>query len=205
MNRRLLIILAIPVVLACTCVGGALTVNALGSGERNNTRSTQTATANDLLNPLRALCTGQAGGVAGAADYAAGPGIHPMIAFRTLNATNYNHDSSVGTGDWAAKSLGEAQLVACQEATAVTIETCPYKSERTGTTSTINRMQSQVKIRLISAKTGQAVASETLLGTEPRECMETESFPSGTTTLTLSGEPVAVSEIQAWLRTYVAP
>ena len=66
-------------------------------------------------------------------------------------------------------------------------------------------MQHQVKIRLIAAKTGQVVANDTLLGTEPRECMDTETFSSGATSMTLSGESVPVSQIQTWLRPHVAP
>ena len=204
MNRRLIIILAIPAVLGCACVGTGGIVYVAGSGERN-ANATKTATANQMFPPLRALCTGQAGGVAKAATYAAGPGIHPMLAFRTLNTTNYNHDSRVGTGDWAAKSLGEAQLVACEEDSWIIVEDCKYTSKTTGNTSTLNRMQNQVKLRLIAAKTGQVVATQTLMGTMPRECMDTESFASGTTTMSVSGEAVTVSDIQAWLRTYVAP
>lgn len=205
MNRKVILIIVIPLVLACLCIGGLAALGTITSGQRDNTRATQTTTANDLIDPLRALCTGQSGGVARAANYTAGPGIHPMIAFRALGAASYNRDTRVGTGDWAAKSLADAQLVACEEDTSITIESCPYKSETTGATSTINRMQNQVKIRLIAARTGQVVASQTLQGARPRECQDKESFPSGTSTLTLSGEPVAATDIQAWLRAYVAP
>lgn len=204
MNRRLIIILAIPAILVCACVGLGGVVYVSGSGERN-ANATKTATANQMMPPLRALCTGQAGGVAEAANYTAGPGIHPMIAFRTLNATNYNHDSRVGTGDWAADSLAETQLVACEEDTWVTVESCEYTGRTTGVTSTLNRLQNQVKIRLVAAKTGQVVATQTLMGTMPRECMDTETFASGTTTMSVSGDAVAVSDIQAFLRTHVAP
>jgi hypothetical protein len=35
--------------------------------------------------------------------------------------------------------------------------------------------------------------------------MGTESFLSGTATMSVSGEAGTVSDIQTWLRTYVAP
>lgn len=207
MNRRLLIIIAIPVVLACVCTGGALVVYAAGGGDRAKTSSTQTATANDFLNPLKALCTGQSAGVSGAAQYIAGSGVHPMVAFRSTGTTSsvYNRDTRIGTGDWEAKSLAETQLVACEEDVTETIEDCEYTTQSTGAKRTVYRMQYQVKIRLISAKDGDVVATETLRGTEPRECMDTESFSSGATSMTLTGSAVAVSDIQAWLRPNVAP
>lgn len=139
MNRRLLIILAVPVALACVCIGGALAASALGSG------------------------------------------------------------------DWAAKSLGEAQLVVCAEDTNVLGESCPYTGEKSGTTSTLNRMQNQVKLRLVSARDGQAVATTTLKGPAPRECQDKESFASGAVSATVSGEGVTPAEIQVWLKPNVAP
>ena len=201
MSRKVILIIAIPSMLAVVCI----VLLVVSSTVNGNDRATKTAAATQFETPLKALCTGQAGGVAGAATYTAGAGVHPMLAFRTLNGTNYNRDSRVGTDTWAAKTLGEAQLVLCEEDTSVLVEACPYTIQSTGTTRTLNRMQNQLKLRLIAAKTGQVVASQTLLGTKPRECMEQESFPSGTATMSVSGDAVTVTDIQSWLRTYVAP
>ena len=201
MNRRLLIILGVVLALFCVCTGGVVALAARAGGGSN---ATQTASA-QFIEPLKAVCTGQSAGVAGAGDFAAGPGVHPVMVFRTLNAANYNRDTRVGTGDWSPKSLAETQLVACTDDSSVKVEECPYTSKTTGNTSTLFRYQNQVKIRLIAAKTGQTVATHTLMGTEPRECMDTETFSSGATSMTLSGESVPVSQIQTWLRPHVAP
>ena len=201
MNRRLLIILGVVLALFCVCTGG---VTALALRSSNEKEATQTASA-QFVEPLKALCTGQSTGVTGAGAYAAGPGVHPVMVFRTLNAANYNRDTRVGTGDWSPGNLAATQLVACTDDSSATVEQCPYTSKTTGSTSTLYRYQNQVKIRLISAKSGQVVATATLMGTEPRECMETETFTAGATTMSVSGEAVTPSQIQAWLKTYVAP
>lgn len=201
MNRRLLIILGVVLALFCVCTGGVVALAARSGG---NTKATQTASA-QFIEPLKGLCTGQSTGLAGAGTYAAGPGTHPVMVFRTLNATNYNRDTRVGTGDWSPGTLGATQLVACTDDSSVKVEECPYTSKTTGNTSTLIRYQNQVKIRLFSAKTGQSVATHTLLGTAPRECMDTETFTAGQTTMSVSGEAVTASDIQAWLKTYVAP
>jgi hypothetical protein len=205
-NRRvLLIVLGISLTLACACGGLLVAQSVRASGERDRNKATQTAQAAGFLDPLKALCTGQSSGVAGAGTYTAGPGVHKMVAFRTLNANNYTRDTRIGTGEWEAKSLDEAQLVACAEESSVTIESCPYRSQTTGTTSTLNRYQNQVKLRLVAAKTGQVVGTTTLKGTEPRACQQQETFASGATTASVSGDPVTPAAIQAWLKTYVAP
>jgi hypothetical protein len=200
-NRRLLIVLGVALALVCVC-GGVLVAVAARSG--GGTKATQTANA-QFMEPLQAICSGQGGAVAGAGAYAAGAGIHPVMVFRTLNGTNHNRDTRVGTGDWSPKGLSEAQLVACTEDTWVTVESCPYTSKTTGNTSTLIRSQNQVKVRLFAAQSGKSVATQTLLGTDPRECLDTETFTAGATSMTVSGEAVTPSDIQGWLKTYVAP
>jgi hypothetical protein len=182
---------------------GALSVRA--SNERDATKATQTARAAQFLDPLKALCTGQATSVPGTATFVQGPGIHPLVAFRTLNATNYNQDTRVGTGDWAATSLDQTQLVLCAEERSTIIESCPYKSDGGGTTSYIDRSRSGVSLRLISAQSGQVVATQTLQGGEPRQCADKETFASGINRFTVAGDPVSPATIQAWLKPYVAP
>jgi hypothetical protein len=200
-NRKLLIVLGAALSLVCLCTGVLGVVAVRSSG---GTKVTQTASA-EFVAPLQALCSGQGGAVAGAGTYAPGAGIHPVMVFRTLNGTNHNRDTRVGTGDWSPQSLPEAQLVACTEDTWVTVESCPYTSKTSGNTSTLIRLQNQVKIRLFSAQSGKVVATDTLLGTDPRECMDTETFTAGSTSMSVSGEAVTPSDIQGWLKTYVAP
>jgi hypothetical protein len=205
MSRKALLFVAIPLVLSCVCVAvfGALAVRASNEDKAKN--STATARAGQFIDPLKALCAGQSSGVSGAGTFTQGAGVHPMIAFRTTNATNYFQDMNVGTGDWRAANLDNAQLVLCTEESRATIETCPYKSESTGTTSYIDRSQQQVKLRLIAAKSGQVVGTQTLKGAEPRQCNDKETFASGVNRFTISGESVTPAAIQTWLKPYVAP
>jgi hypothetical protein len=201
MKRKWLLLLAIIPVLSCLCIGLLVAQGARAGGERG---ATQTATA-QFLDPLRALCTGQAAGVAGAAAYAPGPGLHPVIAFRARDAATFDRDPRIGTGDWAPRSVAEAQLVACLDESWETIESCSYDSRTSDGTRYLIRSQHRVTLRLFAARSGESVATATLTGSEPRACQETETFATGTTRVTVSGEAVTASAIQAWLQPYVAP
>ena len=157
--------------------------------------SNVTTPANPGLNPS----------VAGAAAYAPGPGLHPVVAFRARDTSTFERDLRVGTGDWAPRSVAEAHLVACFDESWLTIEDCAYDSRASAGTRHLIRSQHQVKVRLIAAQSGKSVATTTLTGSEPRACQDKETFATGTTRATVSGEAVAPSAIQAWLQPYVAP
>ena len=202
-NRKVLLLLGIPAALIVLC-GALVAVGSIaGSGDRAATKAAQTAVAG--LEPLKAICTGQSNGHAQAAAYTQGAGVHAVVAYRSLTTGTFFRDTKVGTGDWAPQSLEQAQLVACLEESNITVESCPYKSQSSGTSSTLDRLQNQVKVRLVSAKTGQVVGQETLKGTMPRECQDKETFASGATKATVSGDPVTPSQIQGWLKPFVQP
>ena len=205
MNRKLLLIVGIPAVLLVLCIGIGVVASVASSGNRNATKTAEAALNTQLIEPLKALCTGQSGGVSQAAAYTPGAGVHPVVAFRSLTAGTFFRDSRVGTGDWSPQTIGQAQLVACMEDTTVTVESCPYKSQTAGTTSTLDRLQNQVKVRLVSAKTGQVVGTQTLKGGEPRECQDKETFASGASKASVSGDAVTPSQIQSWLQPFVKP
>lgn len=205
MNRKVLLFVAIPFALSCVCVGLLVGLSVRASNQRDTAGATATANAAQFLDPLKAICTGQSTAVAGAAAYSTVPGVHPIIVFHTTNATNYTRDLRVGTGDWSPATLDATQLVACTDESWTTVETCPYKGQTGGTTSYLDRAQYQVKIRLVAAKDGQTVATQTLKGAEPRQCQEQETFASGTTRFSVTGEAVTPVAIQTWLKPYVAP
>jgi hypothetical protein len=197
-KRQWLIILALVPVLACLGVGLLADRGARATG------ATRTA-ATQSLDPLRALCTGQGSGVAGAPAYAPGPGVHPIVALRARDAATFDRDTRIGTGDWAPGTPAGTQLVACLDERWTTIETCPYDSQTPEGTRYLIRSQQHVALRLFAARSGAVVAETTLTGGEPRACQERETFAAGATRVTLSGEVVSSSAIQAWLRPYVAP
>ena len=205
MNRKVLLFVALPLTLSCVCVGLLTGLSVRASNQRDTAGATSTAIAAQFLDPLKGICTGQATAVAGAGAYNPGAGVHPVVVFRTTNATNYSRDLRVGTGDWSPATLDATQLVACTDESWTTVETCPYKSQTTGNTSYLDRSQHQVKLRLVAAKTGQVVGTETLKGAEPRQCQEQETFASGTTRFSVTGEAVTPVAIQTWLKPHVAP
>lgn len=196
MTRKWKWLIFFAIVPLLSCIGLLAVQGARAGGERS---ATQTAAA--FLDPLRATCTGQASGVAGAAGYAPGPGIHPIVAFRTRDATTFERDPRVGAGDWAARSAAETQLVACLEESWEVIETCTYDSSTSDGTRYLIRSQHQVKVRLIAARNGETVTTATLNGGEPRACQDTETFAAGATRTTVSGESVTPTLLQP----YVAP
>jgi hypothetical protein len=201
MSRKWLLLLAIIPALACLSLGLLAAQGARAGGDRG---ATQTAAA-QFFDPLRAICAGQAGDVAGATPYAPASGLHPVVAFRARDGATFDRDPRVGTGDWAPRSASDAQLVACLEERWVTIESCAYESTTPEGTRHLIRSQHQVALRLIAARSGESVATETLTGGEPRACQDTETFAAGTTRMTVAGEAVTTSAIQSWLQPYVAP
>lgn len=204
MNRRRLALLLLA---ACVVFGavGAFAVTVEGRPAQTETpgaRATKTAVALHLVDPLRPLCTAGAAGVAGTAAYAPGPGPHPAVALMTLNGTKYFQDQTTLPESWEARALGEVQLVVCEEDSGILIERCTFAGEHAEGAGTLDRMQNQMHVRLIAAATGEVVATETFLGGMPRECGETPPSGSG---VEVFGSQVAASDVQAWLRGYVAP
>jgi hypothetical protein len=53
---------------------------------------------------LKGICTAQGSAVAEAAAYAAGPGIHPVVAFRALTENVYAPDARVIDPSWSPAS-----------------------------------------------------------------------------------------------------
>jgi hypothetical protein len=96
-------------------------------------------------------------------------------------------------------------LVACLDERWSTIESCPYTGRESGVTKTLDRQQHQIKLRLVASRSGQTVAEELFTGTAPRACQDEESFSVNATSATVQGDPVALSAVQGWLKTFVAP
>jgi hypothetical protein len=60
----------------------------------------------------------------------------------------------------------------------VTIETCNYRQERGGPTSTIDRLEEVLAVRMVESRTAKALGQFELRGT-PRACKEVETQGQG--------------------------
>jgi len=119
---------------------------------------------------------------------------HPIIL---IGSDGNEHEWSLYIPNiWLPVLEEETQLVACvgpEEKKA--IETCYYDGPN------IVRYQYRVVVRLRAAKTGATVATTTLSGSLPRQCMTEESY-----WLTeLVGSNVSFLQVQEWLEKWVAP
>jgi hypothetical protein len=139
---------------------------------------------------LANVCTGQ--GVSEAAAYARGGAPHPIVL---LSESGEHHEWSDSLpAEWYPAGVSDAQLVACIGAeTQQTIEVCHYNGPD------ITRYTNQLAVRLVEARNGRTIASQTFTGDPPRECRQTEDYD-----LTrLEGPEIDLSVVQGWLSSYV--
>ncbi len=140
---------------------------------------------------LAGVCGGV--GIAEAAEYTGGPGIHPTVL---LNDAGTRHSWSGQMGGWGPTNLAETQLVLCvSEQREVQIEECQYNGPN------IFRFRYFVEVRLHVAQTGQVLASTQLWGSEPRNCRQSEPW----SLVRLAGGGVSFSTLQTWMQPYIAP
>ena len=140
-----------------------------------------------------------AGGVERAAAYTPGPGLHPVVlltsAGEPLSSVTWDVESTASLpADWLPTGMRFVELVACIEESRQAIETCAY------TGPSITRYQYYLVIKLMAARTGQTVATETLRGDPPRQCQFSETY-----NLTELGVAVTGVALVDWLRPFVAP
>jgi hypothetical protein len=139
---------------------------------------------------LANVCTGQ--GVSEAAAYARGEAPHPIVL---LSESGEHHAWSDGLpAEWYPAGVSDVQLVACiGTETEQTIEVCHYNGPD------ITRYTNQLTVRLVEARTGRTLASQTFTGDPPRECRHSEDYD-----LTrLEGPEIDLSVVQGWLSNYV--
>ena len=140
---------------------------------------------------LAGVCAGV--GIPQAAEYIPGPGVHPTVL---LNQAGARHSWSGNMGAWGPANPADTQLVLCvSEQRENQIEECLYNGP------SIFRYVYTVDVQLHSARTGQTVGATTLVGSFPRECRQTEPW----SLVRLAGTAVSFSQLQQWMRPYVAP
>lgn len=170
------------------------------------TKATEQASF-DSVKPLKELCTGDAAGLANAAEYAPGGGPNRVVVFRS-NLTGATDLSSfyIRTEDypeaWRAAELEQAALVACVSANSYVVEECSYTLEG-NQAGVLQRIQLTALVNVYAARTGELVGQKELIGTEPRACQDTEQFIGDLLVLTVTGEAVSTQAITAWLGDYV--
>lgn len=134
------------------------------------------------------VCQGQ--GVAIAAPYRAGSGLHPMIVIKAGKAT-----SKVGAPlGWLSMSEDSIELVACAvPAEKYLIETCSYVGG-----SEVKRYGYKQDVKIYAAQTGVLIAAETVYGEFPRSCAQLEER----SVRTLTGKSIRLGK---WLNKFVSP
>ncbi len=154
--------------------------------------------------PLAGVCQGK--WVGGASAYAATPGKHPAVVVKNEDE-GWQLDTSLLSGYLpgaiSAQSLAETQAVLCLDKDqTIYIERCPYGDEGDGVTHVIDRYYHQQEARLVEAKTGRVIATQTFMGNAPPVCHQTELFGSDKT-VKLVGSDIPVDEIRSWASSHL--
>lgn len=145
-------------------------------------------------------CYGQ--GVASSAPYSEGPGPHPV---EVLHLGRRMWDPAIPTirysplpTSWRPASAEDTELVACVgRLEKYVIQTCTYRGG-----SDVTRYGYRRQVTLVTARTGEIIASETFAGEPPRSCRQTEER----SVRTLKGSKlVDPDEVWGWLSEYVVP
>ena len=192
MKTSVKIILGLVSVLLVACVAGVVLIYI------------QTSKTQEQFAPLLESCRGNT--VSQAAAYTDTPGNHPAMGVMKskLGLRIYTY---IVPDEVLAASVAEAQLVLCAtEAEEVLIERCPYatKNEKGAeATNVVERYYYQQEVKLVEAKTGRTIASETLRGKDPRECLKQETFLKGQETVKVKGQEISSRDLQEWIRPYV--
>jgi hypothetical protein len=202
MNRKLLVALALALLLGGILAGNVLAKN-IRADNQAKAEATQTETAYRAFLHLGLICSGDEKSFPENAPYSAGPGPHPVVTL--TGSGSYYRDDNVGTGDWDPATAQAAELILCMTYHSDVVEQCRYKSETSSKIGTLERTQYTQELRLFSARTGELLATETMLGDEPDECPDDYTFYGSSMSSTLYGSYLPDSEIEAWLRPYVMP
>jgi uncharacterized protein YjbI with pentapeptide repeats len=146
-----------------------------------------------ILQALQETCQGD--GVTEAADYVSDESFHPLAL---ISITGEKHELSHRIPDsWEPMALRFAELVACAEDEhEVAIEQCSYAGG-----PAIKRLQYQMHMQVMAAKTGEMIVERTFKGTEPRSC----PIVAPATQTTIKGDPIEFEEVESFLETYIHP
>lgn len=147
---------------------------------------------------VASACSGR--GVVAAAAYREGPGPHPVEILHfgrriwdpVIPATWYSRIPE----SWPPASVEETELVACVDPVEkYVIEICQYRGG-----PDITRYGYRLQVTLVTARTGEIVASETFKGEPPRQCKQFEDSSVGKLT---GNKLVDPDEVWQWLGEYV--
>lgn len=131
----------------------------------------------------------------------------PSLQSDTLEQKNYHSFIAIDTPDmqgkwmmhpldlgWTPKNPEDVELVGCFRESQMLIETCNYAG------AVVERLQNQVWVTLLDAKTGTVVGGQIFEGSEPGKCL---SAVSGSGEIV--GSKVMWPEIENWLQSYISP
>jgi hypothetical protein len=131
-------------------------------------------------------------GVPEASPYIKSKGMHPIIIIDTSGIVHAWNDEV--PKEWRPKSINETQLVAVVTKGTKSLQVCDY-----WTGPDVTRYQYYVKIDLREAKTGNIVKTNTLYGSTPIQCRQSEIY----SLTSLYGTQVEFSQVKSWLQDYV--
>jgi hypothetical protein len=158
---------------------------------------------NKEFGSLVEVCYG--GSVESAAPYSNEAGIHPA-----MGVSAYTSGGDMSPNPYAipkkalAKTLAETELVVCMgDEERVLIDRCTYTDDAGNKIGILDLYGFEREVTLIEAKTGQTVAQETIQGTPPQECLDTEAFPKGDDKMERQGSKVSNDDVEEWVRPYV--
>lgn len=204
-----MVITIIGILLVCICLSGCIDQEKKAQEEANQKMAQEAAARAKAIEDQRiaqeaaAKAKEQAAieavkfvangkGVLEASPYVKGGGIHPIIIIDTSGSVNsWNGELPK---EWRPKSISETQLVAVVTKGTKSIQICDY-----WTGPDVTRYQHYVKIDLRGAKTGSIIQTNTLYGSAPIQCRQSEIY----SVTSLYGNQVEFSQVKSWLQGYV--
>lgn len=156
-------------------------------------RSIRLEAREDIMKNLKYVCVGE--GVEEACAYTPDEGFHPMVLLDDQGEIHI-WSANILKAKWEPMALRFCELVVTVEEEAVVIETCQYVMG-----GSFTRYQYHMEVLLFSARTGELVANETLLGGLPDPCPEMKELGH----LKSYGAHVSFESLKPWLADLVNP
>lgn len=188
-------------------LAGAFGVDPAGVSRALSARSLALDQPSRMAAALRNVCQGAP--VEGAHPYEPSPSFHATAVFTDSGTADGGEvltalQRASGAGRWGPAALAYAELVVCvgPQETAVVSVCGSYTSVENGRVITVRRVRQSQTVRVVSALTGQAVASRQFQGDAPRACRSSESFGSWETrdgVGTISGPRPSGDAVAEWV------
>lgn len=158
----------------------------------------------DALMKTKSFCDDRGDADDRAKPYDADGGPHATLVFAKLEGDygSFSQSYAPDFKDWEPEphSIRQAALIACLRRIDTHLETCRYDMG-----ASLERMSSELEIRLFSIESGEEIFQTKLAGKPPRQCANVEKFYGTSRQSRVKGELPPMSEVKKVLEPYVEP